>query len=366
MPYTIDSDQVRKLLQAVEQSASTVVITDTRGTIEYVNKRFTELTGYSRDECIGKNPRMIRSGNTPNNLYADMWKAIVAGDEWRGELQNRKKNGELYWVSLTVSPIKNEKGETTNFLGIEEDISRRKYLEAELQRKMLELERSNAELAGFNSVISHDLNGPLGNIAFGIDFVLEHNSHELSPDSHKLLTIACNSAKKCSRLVKDLLQYARVDGARHVFTEVDLSEIIDSIADSLHFQIEQEHGKIERTDLPIVRGSRTLLSQLFQNLIANALNYRSEKNPLIKISAQRGEGEWTLSVSDNGVGIEPAECSKIFDPFYRIASTSSRPGTGIGLALCKKVAETHGGRIWVESTTGSGATFHLVLPDKKL
>lgn len=350
------------LWQAVEQSASTVVITDLRGNIVYVNRRFTELTGYTRQEVIGKNPRILQSGNTPKEIYQQMWKVLLEGREWRGELQNKKKNGELYWESLTVSPVRNEQNFVTHFMGIEEDINVRKKLALELERTLAELKESNKKLEGFNSIVAHDLQGPLSNIKNAIDLAVDSFGDSMKEECAQLLTIAQRAVGKAIGFVKELLQYSRSNHQSSVRDEVSMTEIFALVQDDLRAQIKETQASIDIGTMPMVAGNKLLLTQMCQNLIDNALKYRREVPPHIEIRAAEQDTDWLFTIKDNGIGIPREEAENIFQPFYRIALSSDRPGTGIGLATCKTVINLHGGKIWVESDPGCGTTFYFTLP----
>jgi two-component system CheB/CheR fusion protein len=323
---------LRMLVQAVQQSASTVVITDLDGAIQYVNPKFVQLTGYSAAEAIGKNPRILQSGKTPPNVYRDMWATITTGQEWRGEVQNKKKNGELYWGSLTISPIKTPDNVVTHYLGIEEDITQRKMLELKLQNSNAELKRSNAELEGFTRVVAHDLMGPIGNVISCLKMATEDPRSSNSIGTDATPRLALRSADKAAQLIRDLLDYSKVGGQVTAMADVDMNEVLAAVLESLRPQIEGTSARICIDQLPTLYCSKLLMEQLFQNLIANAMKYRSKFAPIIRITGKEREHVWVFAIEDNGVGISADELLNVFEPFYRIASTSDRPGTGIGRA----------------------------------
>jgi PAS domain S-box-containing protein len=352
---------VQMLVQAVEQSASAVVITDLDATILYVNPRFVQLTGYSAAEAIGKNPRILQSGSTPRSTYCDMWATIISGRDWRGEVQNKKKNGELYWGALTISPVKTPDNVLTYYLGIEEDITQQKELELKLQSSIAELQRSNAELEGFTRVVAHDLMGPLSNVISCLKIAVgDASSNSINKDG--LLRLALRSADKSVQLIRDLLDYSKVGGQETAMSDVDVKEVLAGVLESLRPQIEEIGAQICVDELPRLYCSRLLIEQLFQNVVANAMKYRSKLPPMIRITAKEQEHMWVFAVEDNGVGISADELPRIFEPFYRIESTSDRPGTGIGLATCDKIVKAHGGKIWAESEVGKGTTLFFTLP----
>jgi signal transduction histidine kinase len=280
-----------------------------------------------------------------------MWGTITNGQEWRGEVQNKKKSGELYWGSLTISPIKTADNVVTHYLGIEEDITPQKVLEVKLQSSIAELKRSNAELEGFTRVVAHDLLVPIANVITCLNIATE--------DAR---SIALRSADKAAQLIRDLLDYSKVGGQETAMAEVDIKEVLAAVQESLGPQIEEMSAQICIGELPTLYCSKLLMEQLFQNLLANALKYRSKFAPIIRITAEEQGHVWVFAVEDNGVGISANQLTKIFEPFYRIASSSDRPGTGIGLATCDKIVRAHGGEIWAESEVGKGTTFYFTLP----
>jgi PAS domain S-box-containing protein len=354
-----EKELVHILWQAVDQSASTVVLTDLNGTIKYVNPKFLELTGYSLPEILGKNPRVLNGGNTSPEVYKQMWKTIRRGEKWKGELQNRRKNGQLYWESITISPVRNQGDEVTHFLAIEEDITERKSLEERLEESMAELKRSNRELEGFTSMVAHDLVGPVGNIVNCIGLALEGNGSGVDKE---MLTFAQDAAKKAGCLIHDLLEYSRIGGMKHTTAKVDVREILGQVLENLSFEMKKVGAKVIVGALPAITCSKLLVTQLFQNLIANAVKYRAEVPPEIKISASPQGESIVFNVEDNGIGMESHELERIFEPFYRIPSSSGRPGTGIGLATCQKIMRIHGGEIWAESEKGKGSRFYFTFP----
>lgn len=349
------------LARAVERSTCTILITDPTGIIEYVNPRFCELTGYSHEEVIGLTPRILRSGNTADSVYTEMWQTISEGREWRGEIQNKKKNGELYWESLIIIPVKDDEGRTRHFLAIEDDITERRVLEEKLHVTVEQLTRSNTELEQFSSIVAHDLQGPLMSIMAAVTFVLEQARTSLPPDAVQMLEIAEHAARRASAFTKSLLAYSRVGGAFRP-EPLSLDEIAQAAQENLSARIHELSAEIDARDLPWVSGDRPLLIQLFQNLIENSLKHCSAHPPRVSLYAKDDASQWCICVHDNGDGIEHEDIERIFQPFYRAATAHKNAGWGIGLATCKKIVTLHGGKIWAESRLGHGASFFVTLP----
>lgn len=356
--------QIRKLSSAVEQSTSIIIITDTNANIDYVNPRFTEITGYSREEILGKNPRILKSTQTSPDVYNELWKAISSGGEWHGELHNKRKNGESYWAKVSISPIKNSDGIITHYLGVQEDITEHKRARSALQKYATELERSNQELQQFAYVASHDLQEPLRMITSYLSLLESRYKGKLDEDADEFIHYAVDGAIRMKQLIKDLLEYSRVGTHGHPFKKTDSQKVLDKTLQNLEVAILENNVSITHGRLPRVVGDEMQISQLFQNLISNAIKFRSNQLPQIHVGARRKNGQWVFSVKDNGIGIEKEYANRIFVIFQRLHSATKYPGTGIGLALCKKIVERHGGRIWFDSVLGEGSVFHFTLPTK--
>lgn len=354
--------QIRKLSSAVEQSASIIIITDIKGRIEYVNSKFCEVTGFDKDDVLGKNPRILRGDKTTAVDYKELWQTIAAGREWRGELHNKKKDNTYYWVYATISPIKNSEGAITHYLGVQEDITERKAAELELKRYSQELERSNRELQQFAYVASHDLQEPLRMISSYMTLLKRRYEGQLGGDADDFINFAVDGAKRMKQLINDLLQYSRVGTHKKPFTFIDLNDILNQVLLNLQVCLQENDARVTHDPLPQIMADDIQLTQLFQNLISNALKFRKKEPPNIHIGSSRKNGLWQFSVKDNGIGIEAEFASRIFIIFQRLHRMADYPGTGIGLAICKKIVERHGGEIWVESVPGEGSTFHFTIP----
>ncbi len=346
---------LRKLSRAVEQSASLVLVTNKDGSLEYVNRKFTEVTGYTAAEVIGKNPNFLKSGHLSEDDYRSLWSTIAKGEEWKGEFHNRKKTGELFWVLASISPIKDAANEITHYLAIEEDITELK----EIQR---ELARSNAELQQFAYVASHDLQEPLRMIGSYVQLLARRYQDKLDESANEFIAFAVDGVQRMQTLINDLLAYSRVSTTGQNFQQSDLNEILDRVKANLKIAIEEAGAEIHSDVLPQLKVEKTQILQLFQNLITNAIKFRSDKPPIIRISVQEKGDFWQFAVSDNGIGIDMNYAERIFVIFQRLNHRAEYPGTGIGLAVCKKIVERHGGKIWLESTVGKGTVFHFTLP----
>lgn len=357
-------EEIYKLTCAVEQSPVTVIITDTNGAIEYTNPKFTQLTGYASEEAIGQNPRILKTDKTPPEVFKELWKAIRSGKEWRGEFFNKKKNGELFWESASISPVKNSEGVITHFVAVKEDITERKRAEKKLKQTLLELKRSNAELEQFAYVASHDLQEPLRMVASYVQLLQRRYKDKLDNDANEFIAYAVDGTKRMKALINDLLTYSRVGNQGREFELIDCETVFDQVVNNLEMSMRERGAVVTHDSLQTVMADGSQIVQLFQNLIGNAIKYCDEDIPRVHVSAKENEKEIIFSVRDNGIGIDPGYFKRIFTIFQRLHGKEEYFGTGIGLAICKKVVERHGGKIWVESLPGEGATFYFTIPKK--
>ena len=514
---------LRTLSYAIEQSPSAVIITDAKGVIEYVNPKFTLMTGYTPDEVIGKNPNVLKSGEKPPEEYGQLWKSITSGSEWKGEFHNKKKSGEYYWASASISPARDRQGVITHFIGIQEDITERKHMEEELktlneflkqsvdertamlaeseekfrkisasaqdaiimldgeekvsywneaaektflyskeealgkylhtliipegfrerhlegfknfqitgqgpaigktielsaikkdglefpielslsgvkhneewhaigiirditerkrtndrllaeisgrkrvQQKLketvAELERSNVELQQFAYVASHDLQEPLRMVSSYTQLLGRRYKGKLDADADEFIAYAVDGAVRMQALINDLLAYSRVGTRSKPFEPTVCATVFNRALANLKIAIQESGAVVTHDALPTVTADASQLTQLFQNLIGNAVKFRGNDVPRVHVSAVQTGNEWTFSIRDNGIGVDPQYAERIFVIFQRLHTKEKYPGSGIGLTICKKIVERHGGRIWLESELGKGATFYFTIP----
>lgn len=231
-----------------------------------------------------------------------------------------------------------------------------------LEESIAELARSNADLQQFAYVASHDLKEPLRMVASYTQLLARRYKGKLDSDADEFIRYAVDGANRMQWLINDLLAYSRVTSQEQVFEEVDCTKVLEEVMSNLQLSIEESRAVVTHDPLPTVMADGGQLGQLFQNLIANAITFHGEEPPAVHVSAERKANEWLFSVRDNGVGLDPQYAERIFVIFQRLHDREEYPGTGIGLAICKKVVERHGGRIWVVSQVGQGATFYFTLP----
>ena len=233
-----------------------------------------------------------------------------------------------------------------------------------LARQTADLARSNADLEKFAYVASHDLQEPLRTVASYTKLLERRYRGRLDRDADEFIAYAVDGAVRMQRLIDDLLAYSRVGTRGKSFEPTDCEAVLDRALANLRVAIEESGAVVTREPLPTLMADGAQLAQVFQNLIGNAIKFRAPEPPEIHVSAARGDGEWVVAIRDNGIGFDPADAERIFMVFQRLHSHAEYPGTGMGLAICRKIVERHGGRIWVESEPGKGATFRFTVPDR--
>ena len=243
-----------------------------------------------------------------------------------------------------------------------EDITERRQREEELKKLSEELARSNADLKDFAYVASHDLKKPLQSIEGFAKLLGRRYKGKLDAKADEFIEYISSDVKRMQELIKDLLEYSQLGAKEKKFKPTDCSGVVEKAVGNLQAAIEESNAVVTYDELPTVMVDTPQMISLFQNLIDNAIKFRGEEAPRIHISAERKGDEWVFSIQDNGIGIDPKDSERIFGMFQRLHGSTDYPGTGIGLAICKKIVEQHGGRIWVESETGKGSTFYFTMP----
>ncbi|MCU7491757.1 MAG: PAS domain S-box protein [Ignavibacteria bacterium] len=267
-------------------------------------------------------------------------------------------------VATISQPVYDSSGNLLKVYGTILDITERKLAQTRLEKTLKELERSNVELEQFAYVASHDLQEPLRMMHSYAELLEKRYEGKLDESADDFLYFITGGAKRMQQLINDLLQYSRVTTRGKPFEPVDCMEVMSNVLDNLQISIEESGARITFDSLPVIRGDETQLVQLFQNLLSNSIKFCDKKTPEIHIGLEEKDNEWIFSVKDNGIGIDPEFYDRVFIIFQRLHDRDKYPGTGIGLAVCKKIVERHQGRIWVESERGKGTTFYFTMPKK--
>lgn len=338
-------------------------------TLEFmeVNEAAIRHYGYSQDEFKRMKISDIRPPEDEAELLRDVEEVRHAYEDSRvGVWRHVRKDGEIISVEVTAHPIEYEHRKAR--MVVIHDITERKrseellqHLNEDLKKRAEELAQSNAELERFAYIASHDLQEPLRMVSSFLQLLQKRYQTQLDEKAGQYIHYAVDGAERMKALILDLLEYSRVGTGKETFGLVDTGEVMESVGDIFREKIIAARARVDIGSLPVVHGDKVQLTQLLQNLVGNALKYHSEEPPVIRIHAHEEPECWQFSVSDNGIGIDPLFFGKIFIIFQRLHNKSQYSGTGIGLAICKKIVERHGGRIWVESAPEKGSTFFFTI-----
>lgn len=382
-------ENIIKLSGAVEQSPVSVVITDVKGDIEYVNPKFLAVSGYTAEEVTGQNPRILKSGDTPPEVYKELWETITAGGAWRGEFLNKKKNGEYFWEMASISPIRDSQGNITHFLGVKEDITERKSYESSLRasnemltktlNEMVRLQTSLirteklASLGALSAGVAHEIKNPLNIIATTVQ-LLEMEA-QLPEESRAQFATILEQVQRAARITENLRDFARE--RRPEIRAVNLQALLDKTLSLVRYEMGLENIKAV-TDFPedpiTLMADADQLAQVFLNIISNArdsMNERQAAEPydqlaakgwegVLRITVRRRDGRVVIEFHDQGNGIPQEAMDKLFDPFF--TTKPEGKGTGLGLSISHSIIENHGGSIRASSMPGEGSTFTILLP----
>lgn len=328
----------------------------------YSSESFLQMTGLTQEQCSGFGWCAALHLDDEDETRASWQSCVANGTTWDHTHRYLGRDGGWHYVLARGVPIRDEEGEVFYWAGINLDIAREKQVENALHESNQALRRSNADLEQFAYAASHDLQEPLRNVAIFTELLKTQYSRELGPEAAEFTSIIVSSARRMEILIKDLLAYTRatshdLDGSDITDAQTVLASVLADLQPSI-----AQHGAVITADpLPAVRIHQVHLQQLFQNLLSNALKYRGQERPSVHIGVCK-TSEWIFSVRDNGIGLDPKYSGQIFGIFKRLHNSEDYPGTGIGLAICQKIVERYGGRIWVESALGQGSTFRFSLP----
>jgi PAS domain S-box-containing protein len=370
-------EKLKLLNRAVEASSVSVVITDAEGQISYVNPYFTKLTGYSYEEARGKNPRVLKSGNQPKTFYEELWNTILSGNEWTGEFNNMKKNGELFWEKAIISPILNSDGKIINFVAIKEDITERKKMLEELVAAKEHAEESDRLKSAFLANMSHEIRTPMNGI-LGFSELLKEPGLT-GEEQQEYIRIIQKSGVRMLNIINQIVDISKIEAGLMTLDikESNINEQIEYIHTFFNPEAETKGIKLSfRKALPqneaIITTDREKLYAILTNLVKNAIKYTKEGS--IEFGYRIVETQYIASpqniaslqfyIKDTGIGVPKDRQEAIFERFIQadIADKMAYQGAGLGLTISKAYVEMLGGKIWVESEEGFGSTFYFTLP----
>ena len=361
--------QIRQLSRAVEASPTSIVITDVNGVIQYVNPKFTEVTGYSFQEILGQTPRLLRSDLTPREVYPQLWAMIQSGKEWHGEFCNRKKSGELYWEWASISPIVDSAGHISHYVAVKEDVTARKRAQEELalaHEQALAASRYKSELM---AKVSHELRTPLGAILGYTEFLHKEMFAPLTPQQKHFTGEILDSVNYLNGLVNDLLDEAQLERGRIQILSAlvnvrqmasQLTVIMEPLARAKGLSFSMQ----VTADVPSkFVGDQKRLRQILTNLINNAIKFTAAGS--VEVQIRRPDPQhWLMQVTDTGPGMMPEVQARIFEAFWQADGSTTRhhEGYGLGLSIVKQLTDLMGGELSVQSEVNRGSTFRVVMP----
>jgi PAS domain S-box-containing protein len=346
------------------------VDTGDEGRLLEVNRSLSELTGYSTQQLLEMDLARITH---PGDIDADqpLAEQLLAGKipNYRIEKRYLHRDGRTIWVTYSSSTVHDSSGKLLYGVAQVEDITERKQAEerlanlaAELEQRAAELERSNADLQQFAYAASHDLSEPLRMVSSFVQLLAKRYSGKLDSDADEFIGFAVDGVTRMQALIDGLLIYSRAGTSDYALEPVDCSEVVRTTLSTLRTSLQESGARVTMDPLPTIQGDPTQLSQLFQNLISNAIKFVADGPPQIHISAEPENGNWLFSVQDNGIGIDPEHVQRIFAVFQRLHGRGEYPGSGVGLAICKRIVERHGGQIRVEARPEGGSIFYFTIP----
>jgi PAS domain S-box-containing protein len=375
--HEVQLAQINMLLGKERQRLSRIlhnlpgIVYEGVGTPEHDNQRMEFLSDFTQ-QLLGYPPKLLQEN-------PEKWREIIHPDDWDTMLAETLRiydsgqasivefraytaDGALLHLEARATPFTDDSGQVIGVSGVIVDVTRRKRAENALRSYAVELNRSNAELEQFAYVASHDLQEPLRMVGSYLQLLEQRYSDALDEDAREFIAYAVDGASRMKKLIQDLLAYSRVQRSKAEHAPVSMQTALERALDNLAMTIKESNAVITHDPLPTVHGNESQLAQVFQNLISNAIKFRGDQPPRVHIAATDKADHWEIAVRDNGIGIEAEYLERIFVIFQRLHSREQYEGTGIGLAICRKIVQYHGGQIWAQSTPGEGTTFSFTIP----
>lgn len=347
----------------MEQLEEAIIVADLDEKIVYINKSCEKMYGISSSSLIGKflSDMLIVIDKDKEDLRK-ISQTIKDEKIYYGSHFSKRNNGEEFIVSIKIASLKDEEENKIGYVGTIQDVTLNMEFERTLKETTIELQEKNKELEQFAYITSHDLQEPLRIISNYSQLLHEKYQNTIDEETEKYFNYILDSANRMRILIKELLDFSRVGRKDAPFEKINIDKMLEDIEKDFILKIKETDAKIRiETSLPEIYGIRIRIKQLFHNLISNSLKYRGKDNPQIVIGCYDDDPFYTFYVKDNGIGIEEKYFDRIFGIFKRLYSREQYPGTGIGLALCQRIVETHGGKIWVDSEPGSGSIFYFTI-----
>lgn len=353
-------ERFRTLADNISQHAW---MADAQGGVFWYNKRWYEYSGSSPAEMEGSGWRKVHHPDHIDRVTQKMAHCLATGEICEDTFPLKDRGGQYRWFLSRAVPIKDDMGRVRRWFGTLTDITELREAQQALKQTADRLARSNLELEQFAYVASHDLKAPLGMISGFLNLLARRYRGKLDAKADEYIQHAIAATERMQQLIQDALTLSQVETRGNPFKLIYVREPLTRALDNLRGEIEESRAEVTFAEMPMVPADGNQLVQLFQNLIGNAIKYRNpDQPPRIKITTREQEAEWEFLVGDNGVGFDPQHAKRIFQIFQRLHTSREYPGTGIGLAICKKIVEHHGGRIWVETEPGRGSSFFFTLP----
>jgi PAS domain S-box-containing protein len=356
------SEEVLKLNEArfryaLENLPFSFTIYDADGRYQYMNAHARQILRKEPDQIIGRKDNELFSPEITDKYVPLLEKCIKTKKPQTSEFRITLLNRKMQLIATFIPILENEK--IYQILGVFFNVTKQREAEESLNRLVEDLNRSNKELEQFAYIASHDLQEPLRMILWYTGFLSKKYKGQLDPKADEFINFITSAASRMSSLIRDLLSYGRINAVNKPFVFFECSDIIKDVIAIMRPQIEENNAVITYDNLPRIKGDPTLFRQLWQNLISNSIKFRSNLPPEITIGCEEKKNKWIFHIKDNGIGIETEFNEKVFEIFQQLHERDRYPGTGIGLAICRKIVERHGGKIWVESEQNSGAAFYF-------
>ena len=363
----IINGKLQQLSSAVVNSPTSIVITDQSGIIEYVNPKFTEMTGYLPEEAIGRNPRIVKADGLPKEVYEKLWGTILAGQEWRGDLCNKRKNGEIFWEHASISPIKDEQGVITHFVSIQEDVTEERRIAEELLTAQQAAQASSIAKSEFLANMSHEIRTPLNAIIGFSELALKSS---LPPRQHDYIHKIHKAGELLLNIINDILDFSKIEARQLKMESIKfrLNETFANVCSILQQKALDKGLRLLVNTAPEITpclvGDPHRLSQVITNLLSNAVKFTEQGEVVLEATLLTRESDrlqLKFTVRDTGIGISSEQIDKLFHAFSQADGSTTRKfgGTGLGLSISKQLVELMGGEMWCESSPGEGSSFYF-------